>query len=304
MTARAWLGVALAGVIAAAAALAAFAHAHGDSRPAATRAATPPCLPPAAGNHMITVQDGRAPVLLHVPKRLPKGRPPLVLVLPGAGQTGSVMAHYTGYDALADRKGFLVAYPTASGTRPFWNVSGTVAGKPDDLAYLRTVITTLTGDAGCANPLRVGVTGVSNGGGMAARLACDAADLLAAAAPVAGGYSTLPDCRPQRTLPVLEVHGLKDTVVPYHGKGPDHAGDVDAYVQGWRTRDGCGPKVTRSRPAKDVQELRWTCAQGRVVVQDRVVDAEHGWPGEDSLRPFSSTLRTWQFLSAFVNDRR
>ena len=61
--------------------------------------------------------------------------------------------------------------------------------------------------------------GVSNGGGMAARMACDAADLLSAAAPVAGGYSTLPDCHPRRPLPLLEIHSLRDAVVPYTGRG-------------------------------------------------------------------------------------
>ena len=50
----------------------------------------------------------------------------------------------------------------------------------------------------CTN--RVFATGVSNGGGMSARLACDAADLVAAAAPVAGGYGALPDCRPTRAV--------------------------------------------------------------------------------------------------------
>ena len=52
----------------------------------------------------------------------------------------------------------------------------------------------------------------------------------------------------------------------------------------------------------NVQELRWACAEGRVIVHDRVVDAEHGWPGESSLRPFSSTMRTWRFISAFTDE--
>ena len=244
------------------------------------------------------------PVVLHVPPAPAAARRPLVLVLPGAGQTARDFAAYTGYSRLADQRGFMVAYPTATGGRPFWNVSGQLPGKPDDVAYLRHVITTLTGPAACADPARVGVTGVSNGAGMSARLACDAADLLSAAALVAGGYSTLPDCRPQRALPILEIHGLRDEVVPYTGKGPAHAGDVSAFLRGWRGRDRCDPHAARSTPAPRVTELRWTCADGRMVVHDRVIDAEHGWPGEDSLRPFSSTLTTWTFLQRFVNDAR
>jgi polyhydroxybutyrate depolymerase len=271
-----------------------------------TAATHPPCAPPSPGNHQIVVEDGRPAVLVHVPRATPRGRArrPLVLVLPGAGMTGADMAAYTGYSRLADMKGFLVAYPTASGRRPFWNVSTRQAGKPDDVAYLRHVIGALTGDTGCADPARVGVTGVSNGGGMSALLACQAADLLAAAAPVAGGYSTLPDCRPARPLPVLEIHGLRDEVVPYAGDEASHAGAVGPYVDEWRARDKCPDPPKRSVPAHNVLELRWTCADGRVVAHDRVIDAEHGWPGENSLKPFSSTLRTWRFLNAFRDELR
>jgi polyhydroxybutyrate depolymerase len=260
------------------------------------------CVPPTPGNHLVSVQSGRVPVLLHVPPGNPARRP-LIVVLPGAGQNGHTIATYTGYSRLANQRGFLVAYPTATGRRPFWNISGKMRGKPDDVAYLRNVITTLSGAAGCADPARVSVTGVSNGGGMSARLACDAADLLAAAAPVAGGYSELPDCRPRRPLPLLEIHGLRDEVVPYAGKGASHAGAVGPFLDGWLDRDHCRKRPKQSTPAHHVVELRWSCANGRTVVHDKVIDAEHGWPGESSLRPFSSTYRTWRFLHAFRLDR-
>jgi polyhydroxybutyrate depolymerase len=297
--------VAALGVLALAVAVAALA-AQQDDKSVKSAATHPPCAPPSPGNHQIVVEDGRPAVLVHVPHATPPGRSrrPLVLVLPGAGMTGADMARYTGYSRLADLKGFLVAYPTASGTRPFWNVSTKQPGKPDDVGYLRRVIGALTGDTGCADPARVGVTGVSNGGGMSALLACRAADLLAAAAPVAGGYSTLPDCEPARPLPVLEIHGLRDEVVPYTGDKASHAGAVGPYVDEWRARDRCPDPPRRSAPAHNVLELRWTCADGRVVAHDRVIDAEHGWPGESSLKPFSSTLRTWRFLNAFRDELR
>jgi polyhydroxybutyrate depolymerase len=297
--------VAALGVLALAVAVAAFAAQHGKN--SATIAAThPPCAPPTMGNHQIVIEDGRPAVLIHVPRMSPPGgaRRPLVLVLPGANMTGADMATYTGYSRLADLKGFLVAYPTASGARPFWNVSTTQADKPDDVAYLRHVIEVLTGDTGCADPARVGVTGVSNGGGMSALLACRAADLLAAAAPVAGGYATLPACEPARPLAVLEIHGLRDEVVPYAGSKASHAGAVGPYLDEWRARDNCPGAPRVSAPVPDVKEQRWTCAGGRVVAHARVIDAEHGWPGANSLMPFSSTLRTWRFLSAFRNETR
>ena len=147
------------------------------------------------------------------------------------------------------------------------------------------------------------MTGVSNGGGMSARMACDASDVVAAVAAVAGGYSSLPACRPARPVPVLEIHGQADHVVPYGGKGPDAAGAVPAFLAQWRRLDGCSGAAQRVRPHADVTELRWArCRAGVVVQHDRISDADHGWPGEDDLGgvdAFASTPRTWAFLSAF-----
>jgi polyhydroxybutyrate depolymerase len=284
---------------------ASLAFATSSTAPASKprQAAAPACTPTLrAGTHRLPAIDGRVPVVVHMSGTIKPGAP-LVLGLPGAGQTARDFATYTGYSRLADQQGFVVAYPTATGTRPFWNISGEQPGKPDDVDYLRRVIPAVL-KATCADPARVGVTGVSNGGGMSARMACDAADLVAAAAPVAGGYGSLPDCHPARPVPMLEIHGWEDQVVPYNGKPPDGSGAVSAFLAQWRRLDACPRKQTRLTPRPNVVELRWgVCAGGTVVQHDRISDAEHGWPGEDDLTGagggFSSTRRTWDFLKSF-----
>lgn len=272
---------------------------RGDDEPAPARkvAAAPPagCAGPAPGSYQLPVDADHPPVLLHVPPGTPLARRPVVVMLPGAGQPGAYAEQYSGYSTLADQHGFLVAYPTAAGTSPFWNVSGKQAGKPDDVAYLRMVITVLTGRDICGDPERVGLTGGSNGGGMTAHMACAAADLLSAAAPVSGGYSALPPCQPSRRVPILEIHGLRDPIVPYRGKRPDRAGAVPTWLRGWRHRNGCTGAARRSEPEDHVQELRWACPNGVTVVHDRVLDAQHGWP---TLGSFSSTDRTWRFFAS------
>ncbi len=269
------------------------------ARKAAAPAAPTGCSAPAPGSYQLPVDADHPPVLLHVPPGTPRARRPVIVMLPGAGQPGAYAEQYTGYSALADQHGFLVAYPTAAGASAFWNVSGKQAGKPDDVAYLRKVITVLTGKKVCGDPARVGLTGGSNGGGMTAHMACAAADLLTAAAPVSGGYSALPPCHPSRRLAILEIHGLRDPIVPYRGKRPDRAGAVRTWLEGWRRRNGCTGAAHRSTPTDKVQELRWTCPDGVEVVHDRVLDAQHGWP---TLGSFSSTERTWRFFAS--NFRR
>jgi hypothetical protein len=53
-----------------------------------------------------------------------------------------------------------------------------------------------------------------------------------------------------------------------------------------------------------VTELRSTrCAAGTEVVHDRIAGEPHGWPGAADVdgggQSFSSTRRTWSFLSSF-----
>ena len=293
------VAVAIVGALAAAG-LVLFGGGSSSAPATPTPPAAPACVPLSAGTHRLPSIDGRIPVVLHVGRGAKAGAP-LVLGLPGAGQTARDFASYTGYSKMADRKGFSVAYPTATGSRPFWNISGTQPGKPDDVAYLREVIAAAV-KATCADPARVSVTGVSNGGGMAARMACEAADLLAAAAPVAGGYKSLPDCHPARPVPMLEIHGAVDHVVPYDGDETG-AGSVPAFLKQWRRLDGCTGAAQRRSPRRDVVELRWSkCARGTAVEHDRITDADHGWPGEDDIDGidgFASTRRTWSFLARY-----
>lgn len=262
-----------------------------------------PCPGLNAGTKRLPVDPSRVPVLLHIPRGgVPAGtRLPVVIVLGGANQTGRAVAALTGYSRLADQRRFLVAYPTARGPRPSW-IFAPKAGQDDsDVAYLRSVVAYLTGPAVCADPTRVGLTGISNGAGMTARMACSAADLLAAAAPVSGGYSTLPPCQPARPVPILEIHGANDPTVPYAGKGPDFAGSVDKYLAGWLGRDGCTTPPRVRAAYGGITQTRWTCSGGTIVQGDKVDGLGHDWAGRASLKPFSATVATWQFLSAFRN---
>ena len=89
---------------------------------------------------------------------------------------------------------------------------------------------------------RVYATGLSNGGAMSQRIACDAADFFAATAPVSYPLDFLPlsKCVPSRPISVSHYHGFSDVVVPYDG-GAFSVPVVDSFAQ-WRDVTGCvGP---------------------------------------------------------------
>ena len=76
---------------------------------------------------------------------------------------------------------------------------------------------------------RIYAAGMSNGGFMAYRLACDSADKIAAFASVTGHMWLIDDesdCIDQnRKVPIMQIHGTLDEVVPYYEGGNSVWGD-------------------------------------------------------------------------------
>jgi polyhydroxybutyrate depolymerase len=225
--------------------------------------------------------------LLHVPPRPAKARP-LVLGLHGAGGTGPGFADFSGLSKRADEAGFAVLYPTAGATRRFWSLNR--RSRPDDVTSVAALLDQVIASA-CVDARRVYATGVSNGGGFAARMGCELAGRLAAVAPVAGGYRSLDPCPAGRRTSLLEIHGSADPVVPYRGRGARREGDVRRFVAQWARRDGCRAAPLVSRPRRDVQRVRHPgCAAGLEVEHLRLEGEGHGWyPG--------TAERVWRFFA-------
>jgi polyhydroxybutyrate depolymerase len=249
---------------------------------------------------------------------------PVVLVLHGRLGTADGMARLTHFDTVADRAGFLAVYP--QGYRRSWHdARGTTpaaAAGVDDVAFLSAVIDDLVA-RDHADPARVYATGISNGGMLTQQLGCRLAGRLAGIAPVAGPMSTtlLPACHPARPLPVLEIHGTADPLVPYAG-GPLGAdadrGDVLSVpetVDTWRALDGCAAPPTVAplpRPAGDGTTTTVSagehCRAGGAVVLYTVTGGGHTWPGGEQYLPaavvgptsrqFDASQVIWDFFAA------
>ncbi|MBI2921687.1 MAG: polyhydroxybutyrate depolymerase, partial [Planctomycetes bacterium] len=85
-------------------------------------------IPASPGTHDLTLQVGDAERTwrLHVPASFQKGKPlPLVVALHGMGGTGAQMERMTGFSGLAEKKGFVVAYPDGlNRIWRYWDVKG------------------------------------------------------------------------------------------------------------------------------------------------------------------------------------
>jgi polyhydroxybutyrate depolymerase len=158
--------------------------------------------------------------LIHVPPSYTGQNPvPLVLDLHGLGSNSHQQAGLSGFREKSDEAGFIVAWP--QGIRNSWNAYGCCGTadilRIDDPAFLRAVVARIS-QLGSIDHRRIYITGLSNGGFMTHRMACEAADLFAAAAPVSAPLNTSEStCRPSRPITVVAFHGLNDVIVPYSG---------------------------------------------------------------------------------------
>lgn len=283
--------------------------------------------PPAYGASVSrTIHTGglRRTFVLHVPPSVRSAPVPLVLALHGGGGTGAVMERSTGFSALADRDGGIVAYPDAFDHN--WNDG---RGDPrirsqaegiDDVGFILALITLLSKEYPI-DPKRVFATGMSNGGFMSQLLAARLSERIAAIAAVSAGMAPAVAASLQPDVPVsiLMMNGTDDPLVPYRG-GPvarDRGETIStpAIIHKWVVTNQCKENpIVMQLPDTDpadgtrVQKTAYLeCAGHAVIALYRIDGGGHAWPGGQQQLPQSiigrvsrdidATQVIWQFFA-------
>ncbi len=219
---------------------------------------------------------------------------PLVVELHGLAEGAAIAAEMSQLDTIAEREGFVMAYPNGSGSPVRWDQH--LDSNPNrDFELITTLLDTL-GEELCIDEARVYATGLSYGAIMSSALACAMADRFAAIAPVAGVEHPAA-CAPSRPVPVLAFHGTADPILFFNGG----VGDLGAALSGgtlelpatpidldgpgypepgagWATANGCGA-ATDERRTEHVLERAYECdaeAEVRFLV---IEGGGHSWPG-------------------------
>jgi polyhydroxybutyrate depolymerase len=209
------------------------------------------------------------------PDRVVQGRPYTLTIPDGASASTPlplvVFLHgYTGNGVWDDRqlvelarhvnsKSFIYAQPNgtpnAEGKR-FWNATdgccAPAGSTVDDVGFLRAVVEDVNSQHP-VDPARRYFFGYSNGGFMAARLACEASDLVTGVVSIAGStWSDAARCGPGRPVALLHVHGTGDQTIHYEGSTSDaqppspigrYPGAREMNAR-FGARNGCGKDVT------------------------------------------------------------
>lgn len=246
---------------------------------------------------------------LHLPPQLDTTPLPLLLCYHGYTSTARNHMTYTNFNNIADREGFIVVYPQGARLKGknHWSVGGwTNESTIDDVDFTRVLIDSLS-QRHPIDTTRIYATGMSNGGYMSLLLACQLSDRIAAVASVTGSMTPemYRDCAPTRPVPILQLHGTADAVVPYQG-GYEWTVSIDSVLQYWIAHNGARDTATIqplpnrfwldfSRPIFYHYPARDTTSAE--VQHYQVRNGRHDWFGAWGNRDIHASEIIWRFVA-------
>jgi len=260
--------------------------------------------------------------LLHLPPDYDGDQSlPLVISLPGFTSNPKGQEYLTRWNEVADNEGLLVVYPQGTSFPLRWNSSTAFTDSDvDDIQFIADLVDEVS-NIMAVDPSRIYVDGMSNGGSMANRVACELAGKVAAVGVVTGPPVEPPGgCYPERPIPLIAFYGTEDPLVAYEGgiapesfisklihrsSPPVSFPSVTSYIEEWADRDGCSP-VPELIPAQgDASGVRYTgCKATSEIVFYTIEGGGHAWPGGrptfvgKTSRDIDASQVMWEFFKA------
>lgn len=291
---------------------------HADSAPPAPLPAGAPTTTPASG--VKEPSTPAAPVArleadVHLPAQLAAGqKAPLLLMLHSIGTSAEDIERRTDWPKFAAQQGIAWMAPNGpkdSAGRRFWDAGASCCNftgqRVDHVAALKELLERTLRESPQLDAARVYLGGISNGGFMAHRFACEAPELLRGVVSISGaGPLERVACKRPEQLRVLEVHGDADPIVSYRGGHflnmpllPQHA-SAEQTTRDWAARLGCSADLVPTEPLDF--EKRYPGKETRV---SRYASCERGavelWTvsGGDHYLAFyePSPQAIWKFLN-------
>lgn len=251
--------------------------------------------------------------ILYVPGSYTPGtNAPLVLNFHGYTSNAQEQMFYGDFRSIADTAGFLLVHPqgTLDGSnQPYWNASW--GGTVDDIGFTSALIDSLAADYSI-NLDRVYSTGMSNGGFMSYTLACSLSNRIAAIASVTGSMNTNQSlgCSPQHPMPVMEIHGTADAVVPYLGNV--NIAPISGVLSYWVNTNVCD--ITPIETAVPDNAMTDGCTATHFIYKNgnngvevehyRINSGAHTWPGSPitigvTNHDINASEKIWQFFAQY-----
>jgi len=249
---------------------------------------------------------------------------PLALSLHGFLSNPKSQAWISGWHKLAEQEGFLVAYPQGTSWPQRWNADTAWNAGADEVQFFRDLPDDLASTA-AVDRSRGYVNGLSNGGGMAVRIACQASNRAAAIGAVAAAVVDLQNCVPTRPVPLLAFQGTADPRVPHEDgdmrgrllreaaplfRAATHFLGAEGWTARWAEDNGGAPEPESIPPQGDAWGVQYTqFNQGADVIRYTIEDGGHTWPGGVPIpivgktsKAIDATEEMWRFFQAYEWD--
>jgi polyhydroxybutyrate depolymerase len=226
--------------------------------------------------------------------RLSRGpRATLIVLHPYSGDALST-ARYSGFLQAAIPGGFNVVVPEAVGHE--WHDSPEARTSVDDIGFLTSLVEKLIAEQ-IADPVRIFIAGISNGGMMAFAIVSARPDLFAGIGTISAGMPRhlFESFRATKPIPLVIINGDADDVLPYRGGDVGNPGDFFRKLAGVKETaalfahaDSCNPvsepRRTRIRErSRTIERLDWPdCPSNAPVTVVKVLGGGHdviGWRG-------------------------
>ncbi len=239
----------------------------------------------------------------------------LIIHLHGYGSNTAIEQSFTNYMPVADTAGFIVAYPDGlkdSSGKEYWNI-GWSFPNTDDIGYLSVFIDTLV-KRYSIDPKNVFASGLSVGGFMCHKLACELSNKIAAIADISGSITTqqFSSCTPARAVPVMIIHGTADNIVAYTGSSSLTTPyvDIDTLIKFCANIDQCNPLPNHTRLAHDTNTTDGSTVdhyvytgglQGATCELYKINGGGHiDWPGNGfGNNDFNASQAIWNFFNSY-----
>ena len=239
---------------------------------------------------------------------------PLLFNFHGYTSNSNEQMIYGNFRNIADTANFLVVHPQGTldvNNTTHFNV-GWGGSSVDDVGFTEALLDSLSA-AYSIDQNRIYAVGMSNGGFMSFKLACELSNKIAAVGSVTGSMtpSTLGNCNASHPMPIIQIHGTTDPTVPYNGSAGWTA-SVTNVLNHWATFNNCSsvPTVvnvpnTNALDGSTVEKYTYengdNCSE---VVHFKVTNGQHTWPGSiinlaGTNFDINASVEIWNFLSKY-----
>jgi polyhydroxybutyrate depolymerase len=221
---------------------------------------------------------------------------PVIISLHGRLGTGKGMMSFADFRATAQREKIIIVCP--DGIDKSWNDGRPTPSEKkgvNDVKFIDQLISYIL-NTYHADEKRIYVTGMSNGGFMASRLACELNNRIAAVAIVGASMANNVDYKPNKPIPIMYIQGTKDPLVPFDGGALKNGAAGEAYSHAavlklWAGVDNCTDKPILTNIADDtldgttITREEYTNSSNIKVIGYTITNGGHTWPGGSQYLP-------------------